>query len=136
MFIQFIQDYFYYVFLAMILINFMMGRKKGISHTKRQAVLYMAIAVFILYMYNMLLIKHNLGDIYLLLYFAVVIPLYIFLKKYLFPYTTTRCVKCGKRLSLNQIFYFDSVECETCNPPKTEEETKIIDEKAESKDKS
>ena len=121
--INIIVDYFYYIFLAFIILNFFMGRKKAQIHQKRMAILYFTVFIFLLYTYAQILKHNNLFDLYLLLYFIVVIPVYIIFKKHLFPFQL-RCKQCNKFLSFDRIMYTNYNKCKNCEPP-------IKDEKKE-----
>ena len=114
---KFISDYFYYILLAMIFFTFLMRRKKNVSRKKRLGMLFLSIAVFLLYIYAVAIIQFKLDDMYVLLYFVVVIPIFIIFKKQLFPFTKIRCEECNEYLSFTQIIYFDSVKCQKCDPP-------------------
>lgn len=119
-FINIIVDYFYYIFIAFIILNFTMGMKKSINHKKRSAVLYFSIFIFILYIYALILKNKNLNDIYLLVYFVFVIPLYIIFKKHLLPFQL-RCINCKRFLSFDRIMYTDYDKCAKCEPEKKDE---------------
>jgi hypothetical protein len=123
--INFIVDYFYYVFLILIIFNFLIGRRKTQIHKKRMAILYFTIFIFLLYIYAQILKNNNLTDIYLILYFAIVIPVYIIFKNHLFPFQL-RCKQCNKFLSFDRIMYTNYNKCKNCEPP-------IEDEKKDQK---
>ena len=118
--INIIVDYFFYIFLAFIILNFMMGRRKDVIYKKRTAVLYFSIFIFILYIYALFLKDKNLTDIYLLIYFVITIPAYIVFKNYLFPFQL-RCKQCNKFLSFDRIVYTDYKNCEKCEPANEDE---------------
>lgn len=119
---HFISDYFFYVFLAFIFFTFLMRSKRGVSHAKRKGMLYLSAAVFLLYIYALALAAYTIQDLYLILYFVIIIPIFVIFRKHLFPFTKIRCEKCGKLLSFDQIIYYDSKKCETCDSLKTEKD--------------
>jgi fumarate reductase subunit D len=121
---KFISDYFFYVFLAFILFTFFMRSKRGVSVTKRKGMLFMSASVFLFYIYALALTTYTISDLYLVLYFAVIIPVFIVFRKHLFPFTKIKCEKCGRLLSFDQIIYYDSAVCKICDPPESEKDKK------------
>ena len=110
---KFIVDNFYWLLLAILALNEMQRRYRAEVAKKRLATLYLAIMVFVLYMYAYGLIRLNLTDLLLLAYLALAAALIDVFRKTFLPFKL-RCTDCGKSLSFNNVMFSDSNRCDSC----------------------
>lgn len=108
-----IVDYAYWVFLAMLVLNLIQRRHRGEAQRKRFAVLYLAIMVFVLYIFSYGLIRLNISDWFLLVYAGVVAVLLAVFRETFLPFTL-RCRGCGAILTFDRILFSDSNLCVEC----------------------
>jgi len=108
-----IVEYFYWVFLAILAVNLMQRRRGREAQQKRLASLYIAIMVFIFYIYAYGLIRLGLSDWYLLIYLAVAVGLMASFRKLFLPFTF-RCRSCKQVLSFNRMIFSDTNLCADC----------------------
>ena len=113
MIVDFISKYFYYLFLALILVTVMQRKYRGVGDQKRFAVLMVSILVFIMYIGALGVKSKNLDKSWLLLPFFVDLSLVYVLRNRLFIFKTS-CLKCGKKLTGTDMLYIDSNLCADC----------------------
>ena len=114
MIIDFVSKYFYYLFLALILLTVIQRKYRGEGDQKRFAVLMVSIFVFVMYIGALGIRSKNLDQSWLLLPFLVDLSLVYVLRKKLFIFKTT-CRSCGKKLAGTDILYIDSNLCNDCS---------------------
>lgn len=120
---EFIAGNFYYLFLAILVVNLFQRKHQKKSPKKRFATLFLAIGVFIFYTAAQLFRNFEISDAFLFPVAAVIIYVFYRYRERLFPFTT-KCKKCGKTLDYNQILFNDSNLCGDCEEPEEEEDSK------------
>ncbi len=88
---------------------------------KRNATLYLTLVLLVVWALVYLVARFSGEDLYLvpIAFFAVV--LLAWQRRAIFPYRL-RCARCGVPLSIARILFYDSNECETCDPARREGE--------------
>lgn len=109
-----IVDYAYWVFLAMLVLNLVQRRHQAVAQRKRFAVLYLAIMVFVLYIYSYGLIRLDISDWFLLAYGGPAALFLVVFRTTFLPFAL-RCRGCGARLTFNRVMFSDSNLCATCD---------------------
>jgi len=116
----FIADNFFWALVAVLALN-LFQRKHGVrAKKKRMATLFLALFVFALYSYAILVVQLKLHDLFLLIYVAVAAVVMYLLRKSVLPFRFN-CISCGKRLDPKEIAFEDSNTCESCREKQTEE---------------
>lgn len=110
---NFIVSYFYWVFLAVLVLNLMQRRHRQNAARKRNATLYFAIFVFVYYVYAFGVIQLKLSEWFLLIYPAAIAVLVWFYRRTFFPFSI-RCLSCSKPLTFDRFFYADDNLCAEC----------------------
>jgi len=110
---NFIVSYFYWLFLAILVVNLTQRRHRGKAQRKRFATLYIAILVFVLYIYGFTLIRFNLSDWFLLIYAGVAGILVGVYRRTFLPFSL-HCVSCGATLPFDRVVYADNNLCRDC----------------------
>ncbi|HUX20172.1 MAG TPA: hypothetical protein VMW69_02965 [Spirochaetia bacterium] len=110
---NFIVSYFYWVFLAILVVNLMQRRYREKAQRKRFASLYIAILVFVLYIYAFGVIRLNVSELFLLIYAAAAGLLLWSYRKTFLPFSF-RCRSCKKPLTFDRFAYADSNLCAEC----------------------
>ena len=106
----------FWVLAVTALFNIMQRRHHKTCEEKRKASLYWVLLIFIFYVIDITIAtKEFLPDYLLLVGFAIIVIIGIFLRKKIFPFKF-KCQSCGARLSTDRILYFDSNMCEDCDP--------------------
>ncbi len=119
---NFIVSYFYWVFLAILVLNLLQRKYRQKAQRKRGATLYVAIFVFVFYIYAYGIIQLGLSEWFLLVYLAVVGLLVGFYPQTFLPFRL-RCASCSKTLSFDRFFYSDDNLCEQCARAASETES-------------
>jgi hypothetical protein len=109
----YIASKFFYVFLGVIALTLFQRRHGSKVHKKRMSVLFIAIFIFVLQIFAVLIIQFKLSDFYLLIYAAAAVTLIVLKKEAIFPFKL-KCVNCGEQLTFNEILFDDSNVCEKC----------------------
>lgn len=110
---NFIVSYFYWVFLAILVVNLMQRRHREKAQRKRFATLYIAVLVFALYIYAYGVIRFNVSEIFLLIYGVIAGLLIGFYRKSFIPFSF-RCQSCAKPLTFDRFVYADNNLCADC----------------------
>ena len=92
------------------------------ARKKRQATLYISIAVFGLYAYAIMVIQLKLHDLFLLIYLAAAAVVFYIFREHILPFKL-KCVSCGKSLDAKEMVFDDSNLCERCR----EKQQKTLD---------
>jgi hypothetical protein len=108
-----IVEYFYWVFLAILALNVMQRRRGREAQQKRFATLYLAIMVFVFYIYAYGIIRLGLSDWYLLVYLGISVGLIAMFRSVFLPFTL-RCRACKQVLSFNRVVFSDTNLCADC----------------------
>lgn len=109
----FVVAYFYWLFIAILVVNLLQRKYRKEVLKKRAATLYIAVAVFLFYIYAYGVIHFNLSDLFLLPYVAVAATLFTVYRRTLFPFAY-RCRRCRQPMDYSRILYFDSNLCASC----------------------
>jgi len=109
----FVVEYFYWVFIAVLVVNLMQRKYRREVLKKRAATLYVAVVVFAFYIYAYGVIHFNFSDLLLIPYVAVAATLFAVYRRVLFPFAY-RCKSCRLPLDFNRILYSDSNLCSQC----------------------
>ncbi len=112
--INLIADNFYYLFIAVIVLNLFQRKYRERGQDKRIASLFISIMVFIVYFGAITIRAKNLPEIWILLPLAVDISLFYALKKRILVFRKS-CTRCGKNLSAAELFCLDSNLCRECS---------------------
>lgn len=117
---EFVAEYYFYAFLAIIVMT-VMGRRYGAAfRKKRVAVLIQAVSIFVLGSVAGLIAQYEGSDIYFVLALVVVAIVLAFpLRSRAFPYRRT-CPSCGEQLDYKIIMFRDDHLCEKCQPAEEE----------------
>ncbi len=111
--ITFVSAYFYYVFLGLILVTVMQRRRGAKGQVKRVAMLFQAIAVFLIFVASRTLaLLEWPGWAFYVMVAVIGAGLYL-LRDRAFPYRLN-CSSCGKRLEFNQVYFLDETRCPDC----------------------
>ena len=110
---QFIVDNFFWVFIAILVLNLMQRRYRKEVERKRSATLYLAIIVFLLNIYAYGVIRLQLSDFFIAGYAVVAIVVIVRFKNIFFPFAY-HCRECHRVMDFNRIVYFDSNLCASC----------------------
>jgi hypothetical protein len=133
----FIADNFFWGLIAVLALNLFQRKYKEAAKKKRQATLFLAIFVFALYSYAILIVQLKLHDAYLLIFLVIAAVVMYMLRKHVLPFRF-KCVSCGTRLDPKDIVFNDSNTCEKCRekfePPHVVAEEENETEKTESDD--
>ncbi len=113
--IDFIVDYFYYLFLGILVLNIIQRKQRERGMKKRSATLYQAILVFILYVGASVIKAEGLEPKWIIVPLAVIAVALYFFRERIIPYKT-KCINCGARLDMNQMFLYDANLCSKCDP--------------------
>ena len=113
--IDFIADYFYYVFLGLLVLNIIQRKYRERGVKKRGATLYQAILVFILYIGATVIREEGFEKKWIIIPLALIAVALYFFRDRIVPYKT-RCINCGAKLNTNQIFIYDANLCSSCDP--------------------
>lgn len=128
--VEFVARYFYWVFLAILILNMTQRKHQKTAQKKRMATLYLAIAALVIYAGAEMCRQYALGDGVMVAVILAVIAAVAILRNHTFPFTLT-CQCTGRRLDWNSILYRD----DNCLPePEPEEEEDTDDEHDEPQD--
>ena len=116
---NFIVSYFYWLFLAILVVNLTQRRHRAKAQRKRFATLYIAILVFVAYIYAFTLIRFNLSDWLLLIYVVVAGVLIGVYRRAFLPFSL-HCVSCGTTLAFDRVIYADNNLCADCEAKASE----------------
>jgi hypothetical protein len=109
----FISKNIFYLLIAVLALNMFQRRYQKHAQKKRLATLYLGIFVLAFMIGTILIVYFTLPDI-LIVPLAAILVLFAYLKRrHVFPFRLY-CLKCGERLSMKRILYFDSNTCERC----------------------
>ncbi len=112
--VDFIADNFYYLFLGWIVLNLIQRRYREKGRKKRTATLIQAVMIFILYIGAMIIRAESLPVKWIMVPLGVIAAMLYFFRDRILPYKT-RCINCRKRLSMNEILFFDANLCSGCD---------------------
>ena len=104
--IEFVSRYFYWVFLAILILNMTQRKHQKTAQKKRMATLYLAIAALVIYAGAELCRQYALGDGVMVAVILAVVAAVAVLRNHTFPFTLT-CQCTGRRLDWNTILYRD-----------------------------
>ena len=105
--IAFLADQFYWVFLAILLVNVFQRRHHSKAVKKRFATLYLGAAAFVIFLMANAVVEFGLPDWSLIFGIAAVILVLYIYRSHTFPFTL-RCRRSGKMLDFQTILYRDS----------------------------
>jgi hypothetical protein len=105
--VAFLADQFYWVFLAILLLNVLQRRHHSKAVKKRFATLYLGAAAFVIFLMANAVVEYGFPNWSLLLGIAVVIGVIYYFRSHTFPFTL-RCRRSGKMLDFQTILYRDS----------------------------
>ncbi len=118
----FLADNGFWGLVAVLALNLFQRKHGTKARKKRQATLYIAIAVFGLYAYAIMVVQLKLHDLFLLIYLAAAAVVFYRFRKHLLPFRL-KCVSCGRSLDAKELVFDDSNLCEKCK----EKETTTLD---------
>ncbi len=99
--------------IAVLALNLFQRKHGKKARKKRQATLYIAIAVFGLYAFAIMVIQLKLHDLFLLIYVAIAGVLFYVFREHILPFSL-KCGSCGNRLDGKELIFDDSNLCEKC----------------------
>ncbi len=116
----YILKYFYYIFIALLFAYMVLGRKTK-DLTKRIPLFFLALLFFIV-MISAVLTKQKNLPAYLpsVLFVLLFGSSFGFFRDRFFPYRL-KCAKCGKKLTLKDIFIDEGYLCTDCKGESKEE---------------
>lgn len=100
-------DNLYWLFLAVLLVNILQRKHSSRAKKKRFAILYLAIAIFLIQFWAGFIMMQELSDFWLLPGIALIVAAVVYFKKYTLPFRF-RCQVSGKRLDIETFLYRDS----------------------------
>ncbi len=127
--VDFVAQYFYWVFLAILILNMTQRKHQRTAQKKRMATLYLAIAALVIYAGAELCRQYALGDGVMVAVILAVIAAVFILREHTFPFTLT-CQCTGRRLDWNSILYRD----DNCLPEPEPEEDPASEDEADDED--
>lgn len=110
----FLADNGFWGLVAVLGLNLFQRKQGKKARKKRQATLFIAIAVFGLYAFAILVVQLKLHDLFLLVYVAAAAVVFYLLREHILPFRL-KCVSCGQGLEAKEIFFDDSNICEKCH---------------------
>jgi len=110
---SFVVEYFYWVFIAVLVLNLLQRKYRREVLKKRAATLYIAVVVFAFYIYAYGVIHFDFSDLLLIPYVAVAVTLFAVYRRVLFPFAY-HCTSCRQPLDFNRMLYSDSNLCSQC----------------------
>ncbi|MFP4067863.1 MAG: hypothetical protein ACLFRR_04940 [Spirochaetaceae bacterium] len=105
--VTFVAENFFWVFIAILVLNLFQRRHQHTAEKKRFATLYLGIAMFFVYTSAQMLVTYDMSPYYFLPILAVIIGVVYRYRAHTFPFRL-RCAKTGKLLNLETILYRDS----------------------------
>lgn len=102
-----IAEHFFWVFLAILFLNLLQKRRQGRAERKRFATLYLAIAVFGIYVVGLTIVEFGLSDILLIPAVLIIGGVLYYYREHTFPFALY-CRETGNRLTWEEILYEDS----------------------------
>lgn len=105
--IAFLADQFYWVFLAILLLNVLQRRHHSKAVKKRFATLYLGAAAFVIFLMANAVVEYGFPNWSLLVGIVAVIGVLYYFRSHTFPFTL-RCQRSGKMLDFQTILYRDS----------------------------
>lgn len=129
--VEFVAQYFYWVFLAILILNMTQRKHQRTAQKKRMATLYLAIAALVIYAGAELCRQYAFGDGVMVAVILAVLAAVFILRDRTFPFTLT-CQCTGRRLDWNSILYRD----DNCLPEPEPEEDGAEDDPEEAFEES
>jgi uncharacterized membrane protein len=105
--VDFVAEYFFWVFIAILLVNVLQRRYQSQAQKKRFATLYLGIAAFLIYVAAMTVVTYNLSPYYFLIAVVAVVGVVYRYREQTFPFRL-RCRRTGKILNMETILFRDS----------------------------
>jgi 8-oxo-dGTP diphosphatase len=121
--VTFVADNFFWVFIAILLVNLLQRRYQETAQKKRFATLYLGIAAFFVYSSAQLLVEFELSPYYFVPTVLLILGVVYYYREHTFPFRL-RCPRSGKILNLETILFRDSnilPESENGAPPPEDE---------------
>lgn len=109
----FLADNGFWGLVAVLALNLFQRKYGEKSRKKRQATLYLAIIVFGLYAFAIMIVQLKLHDLFLLIYLAAAGVLMYKFREHILPFRF-KCVSCGNSLDGKELVFYDSNLCEKC----------------------
>ena len=116
---SFISEYFYYVFLAVLVLNLLQRKYRKDAAKKRSATLYLAVANSVVFVFAEAVVRFNLSELLLIPFGVVVAGLCFYSRRVVFPFSL-RCSECRQTLDFNRMVYSDSNLCLSCAEKRSE----------------
>ena len=117
--VAFVADNFFWIFMAILLVNVLQRRHQKTAEKKRFATLYLGIAAFFVYTGAQALIMYELSPYYFVPILALIVGVVYYYREHTFPFRL-RCARSGKLLNFETILFRDSnilPEAENGDPP-------------------
>lgn len=109
----FLADNGFWGLVAVLALNLFQRKHGKKARKKRQATLFIAIAVFGLYAFAIMVVQLKLHDLFLLIYLAAAGVVFYIFREHILPFRL-KCVSCGERLDGKELVFDDSNLCEKC----------------------
>lgn len=113
MLLKFITDQYFWLLIALLLVNFLQKKYNPQSQKKRMAVIWIAFLTLIWYLCALIILKNQWPHWLAAIAFFFVAVVGIILRKATWPFRTT-CSSCGKKLTFRQWLSQDENLCNTC----------------------
>ncbi|POR01296.1 hypothetical protein AU468_08225 [Alkalispirochaeta sphaeroplastigenens] len=104
---QVASDYFYWIFIGILLVNLSQRRHGMKAHKKRLATFFYALTAMILYFGGVTIVRYGGNDLWFVALAVTAVLLLGVFRAHTMPFTW-RCVKTGKRLDTQTFLYRDS----------------------------
>ncbi len=114
MFIEMIQKPLAALLILVLLFTMSQKRYMRRGTRKREASLFVAAAVLVLYAVTFFILRFNLPQLVFPAVIAAEIVFFVLFRNRL-PYRR-HCTVCGKKLPIGRILYYDSNQCPECDP--------------------
>lgn len=118
--VTFVADNFFWVFIAILLVNLLQRRYQETAEKKRFATLYLGIAAFFVYTSAQALVMYELSPYYFIPIVGLIVGVVYYYREHTFPFRL-HCPRSGKLLNLETILFRDSnilPESENGDPPR------------------
>lgn len=122
--VAFVAENFFWVFIAILLVNVLQRRHQATAEKKRFATLYLGIAAFFFYTSAQALVMYELSPYYFVPVAALIVGVVYHYREHTFPFRL-HCARSGKLLNLETILFRDSnilPESENGEPPADEDD--------------
>ncbi|SIQ52456.1 hypothetical protein SAMN05920897_11051 [Alkalispirochaeta americana] len=104
---QVASDYFYWIFIGLLLVNLSQRRHGMKAHKKRLATFFYALTAMVLYFGGVTIIRYGGNDTWFIALLLTALLLLGTFRTHTMPFAV-RCAKTGKRLDTQTFLYRDS----------------------------